>query len=84
MSPKPGIPPTAKHTDKLDRPDERTPGAPLILTNPHFARRTPDALARATGAAVVTVALTPDAVPEAVDYISAVEFNVAGILRALK
>ncbi|MBK7207387.1 MAG: zinc ABC transporter substrate-binding protein [Elusimicrobia bacterium] len=83
IEPKPGIPPTPKHTaDLIAVMKERR--TPLILTNPHFARRTPDALARATGAAVVTVALTPDAVPEAVDYISAVEFNVAGILRALK
>lgn len=82
IEPKPGIPPTAKHTaDLIAVMKERR--TPLILTNPHFERRTPDSLARATGASVVTVALTPDAVPEAADYISAVEFNVAGVLRAL-
>lgn len=82
IEPKPGIPPTPKHTAELIAvmKERRTP---LILTNPHFERRTPDALARATGATVVTMALTPDAVPEAADYISAVEFNVAGVLRAL-
>lgn len=83
IEPKPGIPPTAKHTaDLIAVMKERK--TPLILTNPHFERRTPDSLARATGATVVTIALTPDAVPEAADYISAIEFNVAGILRALK
>jgi zinc/manganese transport system substrate-binding protein len=82
IEPKPGIPPTAKHTaDLIAVMKERR--TPLILTNPHFERRTPDALSRATGATVVTVVLTPDAVPEAADYISAVEFNVTGILRAL-
>lgn len=82
IEPKPGIPPTAKHTADLIAvmKEKRTP---LILTNSHFERRTPDALARATGAAVVLMALTPDAVSEATDYIGAIDYNVTNIIKAL-
>lgn len=82
IEPKPGIPPTAKHTDKLiSLMKERQ--VPLILTMPHYDSRTPLSLAKATGAKVVVMALVPDAVPEATDYIAAIDYNVAGILNAL-
>jgi zinc/manganese transport system substrate-binding protein len=82
IEPKPGIPPTAKHTEKLIALMKER-GVSLILTMPHYDRRTPESLAKATGAKVVMLALVPDAVPEATDYIAAIDYNVAGILKAL-
>ena len=58
-------------------------GVSLILTMPHYDRRTPESLAKATGAKVVMLALVPEALPEATDYIAAMGYNVAGILKAL-
>lgn len=82
IEPKPGIPPTAKHTDNLiSLMKERK--VPLILTMPHYDSRTAVSLAKATGAKVVVMALVPGAVPEATDYIAAIDYNVANILTAL-
>lgn len=82
IEPKPGIPPSPGHTAELiAMMKERH--VPLILTMPHFESRTPESLAKATGAHVITMASVPDAVPEATDYITAMDYNVAGILKAL-
>lgn len=82
VEPKPGIPPSPGHTAELiDLMKARK--IPLILTMPHFESRTPESLANATGAHVVIIASVPDAVPEATDYIAAMDYNVAAILKAL-
>lgn len=82
IEPKPGIPPSPAHTAELIAVmnERRTP---LILTMPYFESRSTDSLAKATGAHVVVIATGPDAVPEAADYIAAMDHNVAGILNAL-
>lgn len=82
IEPKPGIPPTPKHMDKLIAlMKERR--VPLVLTMPHYEDRAPRSLAKATGATVVKMALVPGAVPDATDYIAAMDYNVAGVLKAL-
>ena len=82
IEPKPGIPPSPGHTaDLIAVMKERH--IPLILTMPHFESRTPGSLAKVTGARVVIVASVPDAVPEAADYISAFDYNVSVLLKAL-
>ncbi|MBL8023827.1 MAG: zinc ABC transporter substrate-binding protein [Elusimicrobia bacterium] len=83
IEPKPGIPPTPRHTADLIALIKGQ-SVPLILTMTHFERRTPDSLAGATGARVVTIALVPEAVPEARDYISAFDYNVKALLNALE
>ena len=82
IEPKPGIPPSPSHTAELiGRMKERK--IPLILTMPHFESRTPESLAKATGAQVVVIAPVPDAVPESTNYISTFDYNVSAILKAL-
>jgi zinc/manganese transport system substrate-binding protein len=79
IEPKPGIPPSPRHTADLIRlMQERK--VRLILTAPYFEKRSPDALARATGARVVVLSLGPDAVPGVDDYIAAMDRNVVEIL----
>lgn len=82
IEPKPGIPPSPGHTAELIAimKERKTP---LILTMPHFENRTPESLAKATGARVVMIASTPDAVPEATSYIAAFDYNVSAILNVL-
>lgn len=82
IEPKPGIPPTPKHMNTLIAlMKERR--VHLVLTMPHYEDRAPVFIAKATGASVVKMALLPGAVPEATDYIAAMDYNVAGILKAL-
>lgn len=82
IEPKPGIPPSPGHTaDLIALMKSRR--IPLILTMPHYESRTPESLAKSTGAKVVVVALVPDALPEATDYITAMGYNVTAILKAL-
>jgi zinc/manganese transport system substrate-binding protein len=82
IEPKPGIPPTPKHTEKLIAL-MKARSVPLVFTMPHYGNRTSESLAKATGAKVVTMALVPGAVPEATDYIATMDYNVAGVLKAL-
>jgi zinc/manganese transport system substrate-binding protein len=82
IEPKPGIPPTAKHTDKLiSLMKERK--VPLILTMPHYDQPNPRVPGESHRRQSGVMALVPDAVPEATDYIAAIDYNVAGILKAL-
>ena len=55
----------------------------LILTEPWHEKRTPEAVARETGAKIVTMALFPGSVPEAKDYMSMMDYNVRKIAEAL-
>jgi len=82
IEPKPGIPPTPKHTAELIAL-MKTRQVPLILTMPQYEGRTAASLAKATGANVVVLALVPGALPEATDYIAAMSYNVAAIVNAL-
>jgi zinc/manganese transport system substrate-binding protein len=82
IEPKPGIPPTASHTAEIIR-RMAAQKVRLILTEEWFERRTADSIARQTGAAVVVRATFPGTVPEAPDYLSAVDYNVSKIEAAL-
>lgn len=83
IEPKPGIPPSPRHTAELIQ-RMKADKVGLVLTMPYFEKRAPESLARATGARVIVLALGPDAVPGASDYIAAVEHNVNEILRGLR
>lgn len=82
IEPKPGIPPSAGHTADL-RKTMAAANCRLILTQPFFERRTADALARDTGAAVVTIALGPDGGPNTAGYLATMDANVQAVEAAL-
>ncbi len=82
IEPKPGIPPTAGHNAELIARMKAEKIA-LILTDPWFERRTADSIAQQTGAAVITMALMPGGVPEAAEYLDAIDYNVRSIAKAL-
>lgn len=83
IEPKPGIPPTPAHTEELIQLI-KAQRVSLILTMPQYEQRTAESLAHVTGARIVKLALVPEAVPEAVDYIAAMDYNVTSILKALQ
>ncbi len=83
IEPKPGIPPTASHSaDLIAR--MKAERIPLILTEPWFEARSAEFISKQTGASLVVMALMPGAAPEAKDYLSAIDYNVRSIVRALE
>ena len=80
IEPKPGIPPSPVHTTELTGAMEAKK-VRLILTAPWHEGRTPEALARRTGARVAVFNPYPAAKE---DYLAAMDRNVRDAAAALK
>lgn len=83
VEPKPGIPPTASHTVALIQEMKRL-GVKVILVEPYFDLRTPQAIGRDTGAEVLVLPPSVGGVPEATDYIKLFDVAVNKLADALK
>lgn len=82
LEPKPGIPPTPQH--KLEIVNLMlAQKVPLILMEVYFDRRDPDFVAGKTGAKVLMLSPSVGGVPEAKDYVSLFDTNVAALVKAL-
>jgi ABC-type Zn uptake system ZnuABC Zn-binding protein ZnuA len=83
VEPKPGIPPTPQHTldlvNEMKRQDVR-----LVLVEPYFDLRTPNAIGRQTGAQVLVVPPSVGGVKEITDYFTLFDYNVNLIVNAIK
>ena len=84
VEPKPGIPPSPLHTLQLIEEMKRD-GVRLIVVEPYFNLKTPEAIAnQLTGGRVLVLAPSVGGVKEATDYIELFDYNVdllAGALR---
>jgi len=84
VEPKPGIPPSPVHTIELIAEMKRQ-GVPLIVVEPYFNVKTPEAIvSQLDGGRVLVLAPSVGGVKEATDYIQLFEYNVnllAGALR---
>jgi zinc/manganese transport system substrate-binding protein len=83
VEPKPGIPPSPAHTLSLVQ-TMKAQGIKLILVEPYFDLKTPNAIARDTGAAVLVLPPSVGGVKEATDYIRLFDYNVDRLVSALK
>ena len=83
VEPKPGIPPSPQHTIDLIGEMKKVK-ATVILVEPYFDLKTPQSVARETGAKVVVLAPSVGGVKEAADYIQLFSYNVNLIVGALK
>jgi zinc/manganese transport system substrate-binding protein len=83
VEPRPGIPPSPSHTLELIQEMKRL-GITLILVEPYFDTKTPDAIARSTGARVLVLPPSVGGVKEAADYIALFEYNIKMLVGALK
>jgi zinc/manganese transport system substrate-binding protein len=83
VEPKPGIPPTAAHTVDLIQEMKRQ-GVRIIMVEPYFDLRTPQAIARETSAEVLVLPPSVGGVPEATDYIKLFDVSVTRLAEALK
>ena len=83
VEPKPGIPPTTSHTVELI--DEmKKQGVKLIVVEPYFDLKTPQAIAKQAGGEVLVLAPSVGGTKEATDYIALFDYNVNTVLTALK
>ena len=83
VEPKPGIPPSPGHT--LDVINEmKKQGIKLILVEPYFDLKTPNAIARDSGGKVLVVPPSVGGVKEATDYIKLFDYAVNLLVTALK
>ena len=83
VEPKPGIPPTPSHTLEIINLIQ-TEKIPVILVEPYFDRKTPDAIGAKTGAAVVTFYPSVGGVKEIKDYFSLFDYDLDAFVAAVK
>jgi ABC-type Zn uptake system ZnuABC Zn-binding protein ZnuA len=83
VEPKPGIPPTTSHT--VDLIDEmKRQGVKLIVVEPYFDLKTPQAIARQVSGEVLVLAPSVGGAKEATDYIKLFDYDVSTVVAALK
>jgi zinc/manganese transport system substrate-binding protein len=83
VEPKPGIPPTPSHTLDVIQEMKRQ-NVKLILVEPYFDLKTPQSIARATGAEVLVMPPSVGGVKEATDYIALFDYDVNTLVAAIK
>jgi ABC-type Zn uptake system ZnuABC Zn-binding protein ZnuA len=83
VEPRPGIPPTPQHT--LDVINEmKRQNVRLVLVEPYFDLKTPNAIGRATGAQVLVMPPSVGGVKEITDYFKLFDYDVNLLITALK
>jgi ABC-type Zn uptake system ZnuABC Zn-binding protein ZnuA len=83
VEPRPGIPPSAAHTRGLIL-EMRRQDVKILLVEPYFDPRTPNAIARETGARVVVMPPSVGGVKEATDYVKLFDYNLNLLITAVK
>jgi zinc/manganese transport system substrate-binding protein len=83
VEPKPGIPPSPSHTIELIDEMKRQ-GAKLIVVEPYFDLKTPQAIATQVGGKVLILAPSVGGAKEATDYVQLFEYDVNQLVGALK
>jgi zinc/manganese transport system substrate-binding protein len=83
VEPKPGIPPSPSHTLELIQEMKRQQ-VKIIMIEPYFDRKTPDAIARETGAQVIVLAPSVGGAPEVTDYFKLFDYDVNLVVNAIK
>jgi ABC-type Zn uptake system ZnuABC Zn-binding protein ZnuA len=83
VEPRPGIPPTPQHTLDLIGEMKRQ-NVKLILVEPYFDLKTPNSIARSTGAQVVVLPPSVGGVKEITDYVALFDYDVNLLVNAIK
>ncbi len=82
VEPKPSIPPTPQHTLALIN-QMRRDNIKLILVEPYFDLKTPQSIARATGAEVLVLLPSVGGEREVTDYFKLFDYNIGLLTAAL-
>ena len=83
VEPRPGIPPTPSHTLELINMMKRD-NVKIILVEPYFDLKTPNAIARETGAQVVVMPPSVGGEKEITDYFKLFDYDLAMLIKAFK
>ena len=83
VEPKPGIPPSPSHTLELIQEMKRQ-NIKVIIIEPYFDSKTPNAIARETGAQVIVLAPSVGGVKEVTDYFKLFDYDVNLVVNAIK
>ncbi len=83
VEPRPGIPPSPGHTVELIRFMKRE-NVKVILVEPYFDLKTPNAVARETGAQVVVLLPSVGGEKEVTDYFKLFDYDIALLLKAFQ
>src|SRR4029077_4840107 len=83
VEPKPGIPPTPQHTlDLMNEMKKMT--VKLVLVEPYFDLKTPNAIGRGTGAEVLVMPPSVGGVKEVTDYFKLFDYDLNLLVNAIK
>jgi len=83
VEPKPGVPPSPKHTIDLIQEMKRQ-NVKLILVEPYFDLKTPNSIARETGGKVVVLPPSVGGEKEITDYITLFDYDLKLLVDAIK
>ena len=83
VEPKPGIPPSPSHTLDLIQEMKRQ-NVKIIIMEPYFDSKTPNAIGRETGAQVIVLAPSVGGVKEVTDYFKLFDYDVNLVVGAIK
>ncbi len=83
IEPRPGIPPSPGHTVELIQMMKRD-NVKVILVEPYFDLKTPNSIARETGAQVVVLLPSVGGEKEVTDYFQLFDYDIALLTRAFK
>ena len=83
IEPRPGIPPTPRHTLEVINEMKRQ-NAKLILVEPYFDLKAPNSIGRETGAQVLVMPPSVGGVKEASDYFRLFDYNLGLLIDAIK
>src|SRR5438128_4392231 len=82
VEPRPGIPPSPQHTVELIGQMKRD-GVKIIVVEPYFDLKTPNAIARDTGGTVVVLMPSVGGEKEITDYFKLFDYDIAKLKPAL-
>jgi len=83
VEPRPGIPPSPSHTIALMKA-MREQNVKIIIVEPYFDAKTPNSIARETGAKVLVMPPSVGGLPQASDYIKLFDTDVKMLVDAIK
>jgi ABC-type Zn uptake system ZnuABC Zn-binding protein ZnuA len=83
IEPRPGIPPSPKHTLELIEMMKRE-GVKVVLVEPYFDLKTPNAIASSTGAKVVVLLPSVGGEKEASDYFKLYDYDLGLLAQAFQ
>lgn len=82
LEPKPGIPPTPKHVEFIER-YIRDHGVPAIVQPTYFPKETAEVVAKRTGTRVVFLCHNVRELPACGDYLAMIDYNIAQLAAAM-